>query len=125
MDFPSELRYTTDHEWIRLEGTVATIGITDYAQDALGDVVYVAQAEVGDVVEAGANVAEVESTKSVSEIYAPLAGIITARNELLDEQPALVNSQPYGDGWMFRIEVRDLDGVQSLMDSGQYRALVE
>ncbi len=125
MDFPSELRYTTDHEWIRLEGTVATIGITDYAQDALGDVVYVAPAEVGDVVEAGANVAEVESTKSVSEIYAPLAGIITARNELLDEQPALVNSQPYGDGWMFRIEVRDLDGVQSLMDSGQYRALVE
>jgi glycine cleavage system H protein len=125
MDFPEDLRYTTDHEWVRLEGNLATVGITDFAQDALGDVVYVAPAEVGDAVDAGANVAEIESTKSVSEIYSPLGGTVVARNELLDDQPELVNQQPYGDGWMFRIEVRDLDVIQTLMDAAQYRNLVE
>ena len=125
MDFPEDLRYTADHEWIRLEGNVATVGITDFAQDALGDVVYVAPAEVGDQVDAGANVAEVESTKSVSEIYSPLRGTVVARNELLDDQPELVNQHPYGDGWMFRLEVSDLGAMQSLMDASQYRNLVE
>ena len=125
MDVPEDLRYTKDHEWIRLEGNVATVGITDYAQDALGDVVYVAPAEVGNAVEAGANVAEVESTKSVSEIYSPLGGRVIARNELLDDQPELVNQQPYGDGWMFRVDVSDLDVIQTLMDAAQYRAMVE
>ena len=125
MDVPEDLRYTKDHEWIRLEGNVATVGITDYAQDALGDVVYVAPAEVGNAVEAGANVAEVESTKSVSEIYSPLGGRVIARNELLDDQPELVNQQPYGDGWMFRVDVSDLDVIQTLMDAAQYRAMIE
>ena len=125
MDVPEDLRYTKDHEWIRLEGNVATVGITDFAQDALGDVVYVAPAEVGNAVEAGANVAEVESTKSVSEIYSPLGGRVIARNELLDDQPELVNQQPYGDGWMFRVDVSDLDVIQTLMDAAQYRAMVE
>ncbi len=124
MDFPNELRYSPDHEWIRVDGSIATIGITDFAQDALGDVVYVAPAEVGDAVAVGASVAEVESTKSVSEIYAPVSGTICERNELLDTQPELLNQQPYGDGWILKIEVANVADLDPLMSAESYQTLV-
>lgn len=124
MEFPEDLRYSRDHEWVRLDGTIATVGITDFAQDALGDVVYVAPAEVGDTVDAGASVAEIESTKSVSEIYAPIAGRIVERNEQLDDQPELVNAEPYGGGWILRIEVDDPAALAELLDAAGYRSEV-
>lgn len=124
MEFPEDLRYSRDHEWVRLDGTIATVGITDFAQDALGDVVYVAPAEVGDTVDAGASVAEIESTKSVSEIYAPIAGRIVERNEQLDDQPELVNAEPYGGGWILRIEVEDPAALAELLDAAGYRSEV-
>src|SRR4051794_8862398 len=107
MLIPDDLSYSPDHEWVRIDGSVAIVGITDFAQDALGDVVYVSPPEVGGTVAPGDTVAEIESTKSVSEIYAPLAGTIAARNERLDDTPELVNSDPYGDGWILRIELGD------------------
>ena len=124
MEFPDALLYTREHEWIRVDGTTVTIGITDFAQDALGDVVYVAPAEIGVAVEAGANVAEVESTKSVSEIYAPMQGTVIARNELLDDQPELINQQPYGDGWIFQLELSDPTQLATLLDATTYAAEV-
>ena len=124
MEFPGALLYTREHEWIRVDGTTVTIGITDFAQDALGDVVYVAPAEIGAAVEAGANVAEVESTKSVSEIYAPMQGTVIARNELLDDQPELINQQPYGDGWIFQLELSDPTQLATLLDAATYAAEV-
>ena len=125
MDFPGDLRYSTDHEWVRVEGDTATIGITDFAQDALGDVVYVAPADEGATVVVGGSVAEVESTKSVSEIYSPLSGLIAQRNEMLDEQPELINQQPYGDGWIFRVTMSDPSELDALLDAAGYIALVE
>ena len=124
MEFPDALLYTREHEWIRVDGTTVTIGITDFAQDALGDVVYVAPAEIGVAVEVGANVAEVESTKSVSEIYAPMHGTVIARNELLDDQPELINEQPYGDGWIFQLELSDPTQLATLLDAATYSAEV-
>ena len=124
MEFPEDLRYSRDHEWVRLDGSIATVGITDFAQDALGDVVYVAPAEVGDSVDAGASVAEIESTKSVSEIYAPISGRIVERNEQLDDQPELVNAEPYGGGWILRIEVDDPAALAELLDAAGYRSEV-
>ncbi len=125
MEFPENLRYSPDHEWVRLDGNIATVGITDFAQDALGDVVYVAPAEVGDTISAGASVAEVESTKSVSEIYAPIPGRIVERNEALDDQPELVNQSPYEAGWILRIEVDDPSALETLLDAAGYRAQVD
>ena len=116
MNVPDELRYSSDHEWVRVEGAVARIGITDYAQDALGDVVFVQVPEVGQVVQAGDSMGEVESTKSVSEIYAPLAGTVTEVNPDLELSPELVNSDPYGAGWLAIIELADASSVDSLMD---------
>ncbi len=110
MQIPEELSYSPDHEWVRVEGDTATIGITDFAQDALGDVVYVSPPEAGTTMAAGDTVAEIESTKSVSEIYAPVAGTIEERNERLDGEPELVNRDPYGDGWIFRIARRRCGG---------------
>lgn len=124
MEFPESLRYTAEHEWIRIEGDIATIGITDFAQDALGDVVYVAPASVGDTVSIGANVAEVESTKSVSEIYAPLSGIVTDRNAALDDAPELINQQPYGDGWILKLQLSDTAEIDALLSSEGYANLV-
>ncbi len=123
MDFPDDLRYSSDHEWIRAEGDRLRVGITDYAQDALGDVVFVQVPEVGADVDAGASISEVESTKSVSDIYAPVAGKIVEVNEALDATPELINSDPYGEGWIFVIE--SSDAGDSLMDAAAYRTLVE
>ncbi len=125
MNVPDELRYSSDHEWVRVEGAVARIGITDYAQDALGDVVFVQVPEVGQVVQAGDSMGEVESTKSVSEIYAPLAGTVTEVNPDLELSPELVNSDPYGAGWLAIIELADASSVDSLMDPAGYRQLTE
>jgi glycine cleavage system H protein len=125
MNIPSELRYSTDHEWVRVDGDTVTIGITEYAQDALGDVVFVEMPEPGAAVTAGATFSEVESTKSVSDIYAPVSGSISAVNEVLDSQPELLNSDPYGEGWICRITMTDATELDTLMDAEAYRALTE
>jgi glycine cleavage system H protein len=110
---------------VRLDGSTARIGISDFAQDSLGDVVFVQLPEVGATVDAGASISEVESTKSVSDIYAPVSGTVTAVNEALTTQPELVNSDPYGEGWMFDIEVSDASAIDSLMEAAAYRKLIE
>jgi glycine cleavage system H protein len=126
MEFPEDLRFTKEHEWVRVEGeSRVRVGITDYAQDALGDVVYVDVPEVGTAVVANEPFSEVESTKSVSDVYAPVTGTVTERNPLLDDRPELVNEQPYGDGW---IAVIDTDGpavLVALLDAAAYRAMVQ
>ncbi|HKX68415.1 MAG TPA: glycine cleavage system protein GcvH [Intrasporangium sp.] len=124
LDYPSDLRYTSDHEWIREgdEDNVVRVGITSFAQDALGDVVYVSLPAVGDSVAAGDACGEVESTKSVSDIYAPLAGEVTAVNDALDTTPELVNSDPYGEGWMFELRIEDRSALDGLLDSAGYVA---
>jgi len=125
MDIPSELRYSTDHEWARVEDGRVRVGITDYAQDALGDVVYVDVPEVGAKVERGESCAEVESTKSVSEIYAPISGTIAEVNGDLTDNPQRLNDDPYGEGWMFIIEASDEAQLTELLDAEGYRALIE
>ncbi len=127
MQVPEDLRYSSDHEWVRLSGRQVTVGITDYAQDALGDVVYVQVVDVGTVVGAGASFGEVESTKSVSELYAPVSGRIVAINAALADGPAALNDDPYGAGWLVVIEMDDeaADGLfDGLLDAGAYRKLV-
>jgi glycine cleavage system H protein len=125
--FPEDLKYTSEHEWVRPGEAEAAvrIGITDYAQDALGDIVYVSLPEVGTEVESGSSVGELESTKSVSDVYAPVGGTVVARNEILEGSPELVNSDPYGDGWLFEIAPADAAEVDGLMDAAAYRASVE
>ncbi|MBN2624449.1 MAG: glycine cleavage system protein GcvH [Acidimicrobiales bacterium] len=125
MDVPSTLRYSPDHEWVRVEDGRVHTGITDYAQDALGDVVFVDLPEVGTQVERGASCSEVESTKSVSEIYAPVAGTIVEVNGDLVDNPQRINDDPYGDGWMFVIEPSDDAQLADLLDAEGYRALIE
>ncbi|MDF2092061.1 glycine cleavage system protein GcvH [Knoellia sp. 3-2P3] len=122
LEYPEDLRYTAEHEWVRAgDGGVVRVGITSFAQDALGDVVYVSLPTVGDTVAVGDACGEVESTKSVSDLYAPLAGEVTAVNEALDATPELVNTDPYGEGWMYELKVDDLAAVEGLMDPAAYR----
>ena len=125
MEFPEDLRYTKEHEWARADGARVRVGITDFAQDALGDVVYVDLPEVGAEVTASQAFGEVESTKSVSDVFSPLSGTIVERNPLLDERPELVNEQPYGDGWLIVIEVADPALVEQLLDAAAYQAFIE
>jgi glycine cleavage system H protein len=125
MNIPAELRYSAEHEWVRLTGTVARIGITDFAQDSLGDVVFVQLPDVGLDAVAGASISEIESTKSVSDVYVPVSGVVSAVNEALTEHPELVNQDPYGDGWMFEMEVGDASEIDALLDAAAYRALTE
>ena len=125
MNVPEDLRYSEDHEWVRLDGDRATVGITDYAQDALGDVVFVEAPAVGTQVVAHDKVSEVESTKSVSDIYAPVPGTVVEVNDDLDEQPELLNADPYGRGWICVIQVAGPEALDALMDAGAYRALIE
>ncbi|HTN78248.1 MAG TPA: glycine cleavage system protein GcvH [Acidimicrobiales bacterium] len=125
MNVPEDLRYSADHEWVRVEGERARIGITDYAQDALGDVVYVQVPGVGSAVKAGDSFSEVESTKSVSDIYAPLSGTIVDVNTDLGDAPQRVNEDPYGEGWLCVIEMSDPSEVDALLDAAGYLALVE
>lgn len=125
LEYPQDLRYTPEHEWVRSEGEgVVRVGITAFAQDALGDVVYVSLPALGDAVSAGDTCGEVESTKSVSDLYAPLSGEIVAVNGALDSAPELVNSDPYGLGWMYDVKLTDAGAAESLLDLEAYRALL-
>jgi glycine cleavage system H protein len=125
MNIPEDLRYSKEHEWVRLTGTTARIGITDFAQDSLGDVVFVQLPDVGLDVVAGSSAGEIESTKSVSDIYAPVSGAVAAVNEALGETPELVNQDPYGGGWIFEVECSDTTELDGLLDAAAYRALTE
>ena len=124
MNVPEELRYSTEHEWVRVEGSSARIGITDFAQESLGDVVFVQLPDVGLDVIAGASAAEIESTKSVSDVYVPVSGVVTQVNEALVEAPELVNQDPYGGGWIIELTLVDAAELDGLMDADAYRTLV-
>ncbi len=122
LEYPENLRYTADHEWVEeRDGGTLRIGITSYAQNALGDVVYVSLPSVGDTLTSGETCGEVESTKSVSDLYAPLSGEVTAVNSALDGSPELVNTAPYTDGWMYELRPADTEGVSGLLDVAAYR----
>jgi len=125
MDTPEELQYTKDHEWLMIEGNAARIGITDHAQQELGDVVYVELPDVGKTLDKGKSFGSVESVKAVSEIYMPLSGTVTEVNEVLADTPEEVNSSPYGDGWMIRIEIADSSQIDQLMTPEEYVTYVE
>lgn len=123
--YPEDLKYSREHEWTRLTGTTARIGITSYAQEALGDIVFVSLPEVGSAVRAGEPFGEVESTKSVSDVYAPASGEVIARNEVLDGSPELVNSDPYGEGWLIEVAVADPTVLGELLDAAAYEEHVQ
>ena len=122
MDNPEDLKYSNDHEWVRADGGIATVGITHFAQDSLGDVVFVELPEVGASTTAGEAISEVESTKSVSDIVAPVSGTITEVNSALDDDPAVLNSDPYGDGWIYKVEMSSPEDLDALMDAAAYGA---
>ncbi|HET7327173.1 MAG TPA: glycine cleavage system protein GcvH [Nocardioidaceae bacterium] len=126
--YPDDLKYTADHEWVRQPGEQdgsVRIGITAFAQEALGDIVYVQLPEAGSTVEAGAAIGELESTKSVSDIYAPISGTVVALNDALEQTPDLINSDPYGEGWLFEVEPARAEEVDGLLDADTYRSQVE
>jgi glycine cleavage system H protein len=125
MELPNELRYSAEHEWVRVDGARTQVGITDFAQDALGDIVYVQLPEVGSTVSAAGPCCEIESTKAVSDVYAPVSGTIVEINGALADAPEQVNADPYGTGWLFVIEMTDLSELDTLMDAAAYRALVD
>ena len=124
---PEELKYTAEHEWVAelAGGETARFGITDFAQEALGDIVYVSLPELGAVLSSGETCGEVESTKSVSDVYAPVSGTVVARNPALDSNPELVNSDPYGEGWLVEVTLSDRAQLTALLDAGGYRAVAE
>ena len=119
---PEDLKYTAEHEWVRGAGPVVRVGITDFAQDSLGDIVFVTLPEAGAKIEAGSPCGELESTKSVSDLYAPLTGTVTEVNSALDANPELVNADPYGEGWIFEIELAAGESVDALLDAAAYQA---
>ena len=123
-EFPTDVRYTKDHEWIRLEGNVATIGITDFAQHELGDIVYVDINTTGKTLAAEEIFGTVEAVKTVSDLFLPVAGTVLEVNPILEKQPELVNTDPYGDGWMIKLTVTDVASVEALMDQAAYASLV-
>jgi glycine cleavage system H protein len=124
MNFPSNLRYTKDHEWISLNGNIATVGITEFAQSELGDIVYVDITTVGQALKAEEVFGTVEAVKTVSDLFLPVAGTVTEINPLLEKQPELVNNDPYGEGWMVKMEVDNIDEFEKLLDATAYEALV-
>lgn len=124
-EYPADLKYTSDHEWVRVEDTTARIGITAFAQSALGDIVFVDLPEEGSAVEAGSTCGEVESTKSVSDVYAPVSGTVTARNPALEDSPELINTDPYGEGWMFEVTVEDGESLEGLLGAADYQAQLD
>ena len=125
MHFPEELKYTEDHEWVLVEDDIVTIGISDFAQDQLGDIVFVELPEVGDTVEAGKTFGVVESVKAVSDVYAPLSGEVVEINEELPDEPEALNNSPYEDGWMIKLKLADPTAVDGLMDVTTYQQFVE
>jgi glycine cleavage system H protein len=124
MNVPGDLRYSEEHEWVRVEGTKVRLGITDYAQDALGDIVFVDLPAVGSTVEVGGQLGEVESTKSVSEIYSPLAGTVSAVNDALSDGPDRINQDPYGEGWICELELAAGEDPGRLLDAAAYGGLI-
>ena len=124
MNVPQELRYSLEHEWVRVDGPIARVGITDFAEESLGDVVFVQLPDVGLELVAGASAAEIESTKSVSDVYVPVSGIVEAINDALVGAPELVNQDPYGTGWILEVALSDPTELAGLMDADAYRALV-
>ena len=124
MNTPEELQYSSDHEWVRIDNALVRIGITDFAQDALGDVVYVELPELGLVVSANSAFAEIESTKSVSDVFAPVSGEVVEINDVLEDRPELVNEDPYGEGWVCAIKVSEESELDGLMDAKSYEAFV-
>ena len=122
MNNPEDLKYSNDHEWVRADGGIATVGITHFAQDSLGDVVFVELPEVGATTTVGEAISEVESTKSVSDIVAPVSGTVTGVNSALDDDPAVLNSDPYGDGWIYKVEMTSPADLDALMDATAYGA---
>jgi glycine cleavage system H protein len=125
MNIPQELRYSRDHEWVRVDGSIARVGITDFAQESLGDVVFVQLPDVGLEIVAGASASEIESTKSVSDVYVPVSGVVQAVNAALAETPELVNQDPYGEGWILEVALADPAELDALLDADAYRTLVE
>jgi len=125
VEYPIDRKYSQEHEWVVVSGDTARIGITDYAQDSLGDIVFVQVPDVGLEVVAGASCAEVESTKSVSEIYSPVSGTVSAVNEALADEPERINRDPYGDGWIFTLTMIDASELDALMDAAAYQHMVE
>jgi glycine cleavage system H protein len=122
-EVPDDLKYTAEHEWARISGSTVRIGITDFAQESLGDVVYVSLPDLGTIITKGEPFGEVESTKSVSELFGPVDGTVTARNDTLDGQPEVINSDPYGAGWIIEVEVADTAQFDALLDAGTYGTL--
>lgn len=125
MDFPEELKYTEEHEWVLAEDDIVTVGITDFAQDQLGDVVFVELPEVGDTLEAGATLGVVESVKAVSDVYAPVSGEVVEINEGLVDEPETLNNSPYDAGWMVKVKPSDPSALNELMDVAAYQEFVE
>lgn len=125
IEIPEELKYTDEHEWARVEDDLVVIGITDYAQDALGEIVYIELPSEGDEITKGDSFGGVESTKSVSDLYAPVSGEVVEVNESLLDSPETINEDPYGDGWLIKVRIHDSDEFDELMDGEQYSAFVE
>lgn len=125
MNLPSDLKYTKDHEWVKIEGDIATIGVTDFAQSELGDIVYVEVETVGDTMDKDEVFGTVEAVKTVSDLFLPLSGEIIEFNESLESEPEKVNTDPYGEGWMIKMKLSNLDEIAELLDDAGYKALVE
>lgn len=121
MNIPADLKYTKEHEWVKVDGNVATIGITDYAQGELGDIVFVELPDTGAQIEAGSTFGTIEAVKAVSDLFAPVNGSIVEINAALDEQPELVNQDPYGEGWMIKVTLDNADLIKEMLSSEQYR----
>ena len=125
MDVPDELKYNSEHEWVAVDGDIATVGITDYAQGELGDIVFVELPQVGDTTTQMQPFGTVEAVKAVSDLYAPLSGEVTEVNTLLEEQPELINSQPYGDGWIIKLKISDESQLEQLLSPEEYQSQIE
>ncbi len=124
MQIPAELKYTKDHEWARIDGNIATIGITDYAQSELGDVVYVELPEIGTQTTQGESFGTIEAVKAVSDLFAPFSGEVTEVNKKLNDQPEIINQDPYGEGWIIKIKISDKSEIDNLLDNKQYEELI-
>lgn len=125
MNIPADLKYTKDHEWIKVEGDIGTVGITEYAQGELGDIVYIDIEETGDVIDAGDSVGTIEAVKTVADINAPVTGKVSEVNQALNDAPETVNADPYGDGWIFKIVISDATELDGLMDAETYKSIID
>lgn len=124
MNFPQNLKYTSEHEWIRIEGDIAYVGITDYAQEQLGDIVFVDIPTVGETLEADETFGTIEVVKTISDLFLPVAGEVLGQNEALEENPELVNKDPYGEGWLIKVKPTDVKAVEDLLDADAYKTVV-